>query len=81
MLAAAVVSLGFASPHALAHLYRAAGSRFEISFSSGAHATPITGRAYVAFSRSSDARRTPIDQAGETGVPLFAVNIDYLAPG
>ncbi len=80
-LAAAVVSLGFASPHARPNPHRAAGFRFELLVSSGAHATPITGRAYVAFSRTSDPGRTPIDQAGETGVPLFAVDIDNLAPG
>ncbi|HEY4099783.1 MAG TPA: alpha/beta hydrolase-fold protein [Gemmatimonadales bacterium] len=56
------------------------GPRFEISFPAGAHAGPITGRAYVAVTRDSS-RRSPIDQTGETGVPLFGVNIDALAPG
>jgi hypothetical protein len=57
----------------------AGAQRFEISFSKGAHAAPVTGRAYVAISR--DSSRTPISQTGETGVPLFGVNIDNLAAG
>jgi hypothetical protein len=56
------------------------GPRFEISFSKSAHAKPITGRAYVAISRTNDARRGPIEQTGETGAPLFGVNIENLAP-
>src|ERR1700676_2698658 len=59
----------------------AASPRFEISFSKDAHAAPVTGRAYVAISRTKDARGGPIDQTGETGVPLFGVNIENLAPG
>ncbi len=55
--------------------------RFEISFSKGAHAAPITGRVYVALSRTSDAQRGPIQQTGETGVPLFSVNVENLAAG
>src|SRR5262249_38764957 len=58
---------------------RAPGPRFEISFPASAHAGPITGRAYVAITR--DSGRSPIDQTGETGVPLFGVNIDALTPG
>jgi hypothetical protein len=59
----------------------ATGPAFEISFAREAHAEPITGRVYVAISRTSDERRTPIQQTGETGVPLFAVNVNGLAPG
>jgi len=59
----------------------AASPRFEISFAKAAHAEPITGRMYVAISRTNDANRPPIQQAGETGVPLYGVNIDQLAPG
>jgi hypothetical protein len=55
--------------------------RFEISFPKQAHAEPITGRVYVAMSRTSDAHSTPIQQTSETGVPLFAVNVSTLAPG
>ncbi|HEY3934005.1 MAG TPA: alpha/beta hydrolase-fold protein [Gemmatimonadales bacterium] len=56
-----------------------AGPRFEISFTAAAHAEPITGRAYVAISR--DSGRAPIAETSETGVPLFGVNIEGLAPG
>lgn len=55
------------------------GPRFEISFSGAAHAEPITGRAYVAIARTNS--RSPIQQTGETGEPLFGVNIDNLVPG
>ena len=58
-----------------------AAPRFEVSFTKAAHAEPITGRVYVAISKTSDVSRGPIQQAGETGVPLFAVNIDQLAAG
>jgi len=58
-----------------------AAPRFEIAFPRHAHAEPITGRVYVALSRTSDARNTPIQQTDETGVPLFAVNISDLQPG
>src|SRR3989304_1463354 len=60
------------------------GPRFEISFSKVAHAAPITGRAYVAIARGNVAGGrggTPIQRTGETGVPLFGVNIDALAAG
>ncbi len=57
------------------------GPRFEITFTAAAHAAPITGRAYVAISRTSDGQRTPIAQTGETGVPLFGVSIEQLAAG
>ncbi len=57
------------------------GPRFEITFAAAAHPTPITGRVYVAISRTSDAQRTPIAQTGETGVPLFGVNIENVAAG
>ena len=52
---------------------------FEISFPASAHGAPITGRVYVALSRTYDGRRTPIDQTGENGVPLFALNVSQLA--
>ena len=59
-------------------------ARFEITFPKQAHAEPITGRVYVALSRTSDARNgsnTPIQQTSETGVPLFGVNVSNLSPG
>jgi hypothetical protein len=58
-----------------------AQARFEITVPSSAHAGPITGRAYVALSKSNDPQRPPIQQTGETGVPLFGVDIDEVTPG
>ena len=55
--------------------------RFEIAFSKAARAEPVTGRVYVALSRSNDPQRGPIQQTGETGVPLFGVNVSELSPG
>lgn len=57
----------------------AAGPTIELSFSRTARAEAVTGRVYVAVSRNND--RSPIDQTDETGVPLFAANVDSLAPG
>lgn len=54
---------------------------FEIVVARAARPEPITGRVYVAISRINDPRRTPIEQAGQTGVPLFGVNVEALAPG
>jgi hypothetical protein len=59
----------------------AEGPRFEIAFAKSAHPDPITGRAYVAISRAGDSVNTPIRQTGETGVPLFGVDVDNLAAG
>jgi hypothetical protein len=59
----------------------AVGPRFEISFSKSAHAEPVTGRVYVAISRTNDSVRTPIRQTDETGVPLFGQNITALSAG
>ena len=59
----------------------AAGPRFEISFTRDARAEPVTGRVYVAISRTSDARRTPIQQTDVTGVPLFSIGVESLAAG
>ena len=58
----------------------ASAQRFEISVSRSARAEPVTGRVYVAVSRTR-APRTPIEQTGETGVPLFAVNVEALPAG
>jgi len=59
-----------------------AQGRFEISFPAAAHAGPVTGRVYVAVTRIADsARGTPIEQTGETGAPLFGVDVSALAPG
>ena len=56
-----------------------AGLRFEIAFGKDARAEPVTGRVYVAISRTND--RQPIQQADSTGSPLFAKNVESLAPG
>ncbi len=53
---------------------------FEVSFAATAHPEAITGRMYVAISRTND-RQTPIQQASPTGTPLFAVGIEGLRPG
>jgi len=55
--------------------------RIEITFSKQARAEPVTGRVYVALSRTSDARNTPIQQTDETGVPLFGLDVENLAAG
>ncbi len=52
---------------------------FQVSFAPGANVGPITGRVYVALSRTPNS--TPISQTGETGVPLFGVNVEALTAG
>ena len=59
----------------------ASGPKFEVAFSKAAHAAPVTGRVYVALSRTFNGQRTPIAQTGETGVPLFGQNIENLGAG
>ena len=56
-----------------------AGPRFEIHFTAAAHKDAITGRVYVAISKVNN--QPPINQTDVTGVPLFGVNVDNLAPG
>lgn len=75
ILAACSLSL----PAVLVAQRAVSGPRFTISFPAAAHPGPITGRVYVAISKTND--RTPIQQTDTTGVPLFGVNIDQLAPG
>ncbi len=57
----------------------AGGPKFTVSFPATAHAGPVTGRVYVAISKTND--RSPIQQTDTTGAPLFGANIDALAPG
>src|SRR3954462_3576101 len=71
-------SLAIVLPNAMPGI--AAAQRFEVTVSRTAHTEAITGRVYVAVSRTH-APRTPIEQTGETGVPLFAVDVSALAPG
>ena len=82
VLTAVVITVGLTSSSGDARQSpRTAGPRFEISFASSAHATPITGRVYVAISRVGDTSGTPIRRTGESGDPLFGTNVDNLAPG
>ena len=76
-----IIAILLAAPALAAAQAPAAAPRFEITFAKAAHAEPITGRVYVAISKTSDGNRTPIQQAGETGVPLFAANVGQLAAG
>jgi hypothetical protein len=74
--------LAAASLAPLAHLAarrQSAGPRFEITFTTAARAEPVTGRVYVAISRTNE--RTPIQQTSPTGAPLFSRAVDGLAPG
>jgi len=73
-LLSALTALGVSNP-ALAQ------SGFEIIVSPAVRAQSITGRVYVAITRINDTRASPIDQTGETGVPLFGVNVDALPAG
>lgn len=59
--------------------FAADGPRIEVGFSAAAHAQPVTGRVYVAISRSNDT--SPIEQTGPTGVPLFGHDVEQLQPG
>ena len=58
---------------------RRAGPRIEITIAEDARAEATTGMVYVAISR--DNKRTPIEQAGPTGSPLFSVAVDGLQSG
>lgn len=58
---------------------QALATRVQISFTQEARAEAVTGMVYVAISR--DNRRTPIEQASPTGVPLFSRYVEGLAPG
>jgi len=77
----AIVVLACAVAAGVAHVraQNTAGPRIEISFTSTARSTPVTGMVYLAVSR--DNQRTPIEQTGPTGVPLFSRFVEQLAPG
>jgi enterochelin esterase-like enzyme len=53
--------------------------RIEITVATSVRADAVTGMVYVALSR--DNKRTPIEQAGPTGAPLFSKFVEGLAPG
>src|SRR5512138_3491453 len=56
------------------------GPRFEVAFSRQARSEPVTGRVYIAISRTND-RQTPLQQTSATGAPLFSHGVEGLAPG
>jgi hypothetical protein len=74
-----VCALMLSLPLTCAKAANAHGPRIEIRFSRQAHAAPITGRVYVAISRSD--ATPPIEQTQPTGVPLFGHNVTALQPG
>src|SRR4051812_33733244 len=65
----------------IANTATAQSPRFQVSFDKTAHPEAITGRVYVAISKTSSPTSTPINQTDETGVPLYGVNVDALPPG
>lgn len=71
--------VGLANRQTTARPAAGGGPRFEVRFTAAAHKEAITGRVYVAISKSNN--QPPINQTDVTGVPLFGVNIDNLAPG
>ena len=82
MLAAAFVATTAAAAATridLAAGRRRGGPTIEITIAQDARAESTTGMVYVAFSR--DNKRTPIEQAGPTGSPLFSLPIDGLQIG
>jgi len=72
-MVAAVAIVAVASP-AAAQL-----PRFEVTFTPGAHAGPLTGRLIVAVSRTASPE--PRVAIGPQGPALFAVDIEGLRPG
>lgn len=56
------------------------GLHFKLRFSDSVRDEPLTGRVYVAISKE-EGRRGPIHQAGETGVPLFGLNVSEVTAG
>ncbi len=77
LLAAASIAGG---THAAA-LQQAASTRFEISFPASVRSEPTTGRVFVTITRDSTSE--PRLQSGSwyRNAPLFAVDVDRLAPG
>jgi hypothetical protein len=79
---ATLLALGGAASAAGLHLAgsraTAPGLQIEITFTRSARAEAVTGMVYVAISR--DNRRSPVEQAGPTGVPLFSTWVNGLGP-
>jgi Putative esterase len=57
----------------------AAETRVSVSFTPGVRKEPLSGRLLVAFAR--EGQRSPMDQTGSTGAPLFGIDVFDLAPG
>lgn len=55
--------------------------RFLVSFDASVRSQPVTGCVYVAVSREMPRGRSPIQQTGPTGEPLFGTDVEGLAPG
>ena len=77
-LAAAGAAVATASEHPTAHP-ATAGPRIEIAIAEDSRAEATTGMIYVAISR--DNKRTPIEQASPTGVPLFSKFVEGVQSG
>jgi Putative esterase len=74
--------LAIAAAAAIAAAQRSAppaGPRVEITIAEDTRAEATTGMVYVALSRDNE--RTPIEQAGPTGAPLFSTYVDALQSG
>jgi hypothetical protein len=79
--AAAAIAVGAACIAARAEKavgQSSAGPRIDITIARGARSESTTGMVYVAISRDNE--RTPVEQAGPTGSPLFATFVDNLQP-
>ena len=83
LLSASTVAIALAGSAVLAdRVTLSAGPTVEITFSAAARKDAVTGRVYVAFSRTApNGRQTPIGQTDPTGVPLFSALVTDLAPG
>jgi len=76
-LSAFVVVASFAQ---IAAQPSSSGPHFEVMFSPSVRSEAVTGRVYVAISRTND-RQTPLEQTSATGAPLFSHGVEALAPG
>ena len=79
LLSSAAVAAAVVHARAAQPTVAATGPQIDITFARSARAEPVTGMVYVAMSR--DNRRSPIEQASPTGVPIFSKFVDALAPG
>jgi hypothetical protein len=75
-LVVCALALAIAAPRTTAQVQL---PRIEITFSAAARNEAVTGMVYLAV--ATDNKRTPIEQAGPTGAPLFSTYVDALTPG